>query len=103
MGRTAKIPLDIDKLHISSTVMRALAHPLRLQIIRLLKEQQSASVQVIYTTLEIEQSVASQHLRILRDAKLVYTERQGKFIQYHLEEGLLFGAGVFAAKLSSLD
>jgi DNA-binding transcriptional ArsR family regulator len=49
--------------------------------------------------MDIEQSVASQHLRILRDAGLVYTQRRGKFVEYLLHEPLLLQAGLVAAKL----
>ncbi|MCL4132917.1 UNVERIFIED_CONTAM: hypothetical protein GTU68_015212 [Idotea baltica] len=38
----------------------------------------------IYIKLRLEQSVASQHLAILRRAGVVITERQGKFIYYSL-------------------
>ena len=101
MGKTTKIPPDVEQLRTATTIMRALAHPLRLQIIGLLHEQQSANVQSIYTALKIEQSIASQHLRILRDAGLVFTERQGKFIHYHPDEQLLARAGWFATQLST--
>jgi DNA-binding transcriptional ArsR family regulator len=36
----------------------------------------------MYGKLKLEQSVASQHLSILRKAGFVLTERQGKFIFY---------------------
>lgn len=43
----------------------------------------------IYKSLGLEQSVASQHLRILRDAHLVTTERRGKYIYYQLDTNKL--------------
>jgi DNA-binding transcriptional ArsR family regulator len=36
--------------------------------------------------LRLEQSVASQHLAILRRAGVVVTERQGKFIYYTVDK-----------------
>jgi len=39
--------------------------------------------------LRLEQSVASQHLAILRRAGVVITDRQGKFIYYSLDRGRL--------------
>ena len=39
-------------------------------------------VTTIYVKLRIEQSVASQHLAVLRRAKLVNAEREGKKIFY---------------------
>jgi DNA-binding transcriptional ArsR family regulator len=43
----------------------------------------------IYIKLRLEQSVASQHLAILRRAGVVLTERQGKFIYYSLDKDRL--------------
>ena len=40
----------------------------------------------IYIKLRLEQSVASQHLAILRRAGIVATDRQGKFIFYSLDK-----------------
>jgi DNA-binding transcriptional ArsR family regulator len=40
------------------------------------------TVTEIYVKLRLEQSVASQHLAILRSAGVVKTERNGKFIYY---------------------
>jgi len=39
----------------------------------------------IYIKLRLEQSVASQHLAILRKAGVVQTDRQGKYIYYSLD------------------
>ncbi|MBC7775390.1 MAG: helix-turn-helix transcriptional regulator [Phycisphaerae bacterium] len=67
-------------------ILRALAHPLRLRIIRMIHENDgSANVGEIFEALEIEQSVASQHLRVLRQAALVKTRRDRKFIYYSLD------------------
>ncbi|MCB0532167.1 MAG: helix-turn-helix transcriptional regulator [Lewinellaceae bacterium] len=93
------IQFNATQLNFCTELMRALAHPLRLRMIDLLQTHQPASVQTIYTEMKIEQSVASQHLRILRDAGLVYTQRRGKFVEYLLNEPLLFRAGTIAAKL----
>lgn len=67
-------------------ILRALAHPLRLKIIRVIHENNGvANVGEIYTALDIEQSIASQHLRVLRQAALVKTRRDRKFIFYTLD------------------
>jgi DNA-binding transcriptional ArsR family regulator len=50
----------------------------------LMSENGRLTVTEIYVRLRIEQSVASQHLAILRDAGVVKTERDGKFIYYSL-------------------
>jgi len=43
----------------------------------------------IYIKLRLEQSVASQHLAILRRAGVVATDRHGKFIYYSLDKDRL--------------
>ena len=47
----------------------------------------------IYIKLRLEQSVASQHLAILRRAGVVATDRQGKFIYYSLNKERLVEIG----------
>ncbi len=101
MAKTTKTQLDTERLRISTDVMRALAHPLRLQILALLHTRTTANVQAIYTGLGIEQSVASQHLRVLRQADLVSTDRQGKNVFYLLNEERLARAGQVAEQLAA--
>jgi DNA-binding transcriptional ArsR family regulator len=64
--------------------LRAINHKLRQQIIKLLEEHKKMTVTEIYVKLRLEQSVASQHLAILRRAGIVVTDREGKFIYYSL-------------------
>lgn len=54
-------------------------------MIDLLEENDELTVTDIYVKLRLEQSVASQHLAILRKAGVVATERSGKFIYYRLD------------------
>src|ERR1700754_1670161 len=74
----------IDFFHVkkSAIILRALNHQLRQQIFKLLEEREKLTVTDIYKHLKLEQSVASQHLAILRRAGIVRTERDGKFIYY---------------------
>lgn len=74
-----------EKLGTATAIMRAIAHPLRIQILSSIDERGAACVHEIYETLHIEQSVASQQLRILRLAGLVTARRDGKFIYYEVD------------------
>ncbi|HRI24130.1 MAG TPA: metalloregulator ArsR/SmtB family transcription factor, partial [Ferruginibacter sp.] len=47
-----------------------------------IEDEKRITVTEIYVRLRLEQSVASQHLAILRKAGIVTTERDGKFIYY---------------------
>ena len=80
------IQLDYAELRKAVLVLRAINHKLRQRIIDLLEENESMTVTDIYIKLRLEQSVASQHLAILRRACVVNTERQGKFIHYSLNK-----------------
>jgi len=71
-----------DDLKVASDLLRALAHPLRMKILAFIDKQKKINVNKIYNTLKLEQSITSQHLRILRQADLVETDREGKFIYY---------------------
>jgi DNA-binding transcriptional ArsR family regulator len=80
------IHLDYADLRKAVLVLRAVNHKLRQRIINLLEENESLTVTDIYIKLRLEQSVASQHLAILRRAGVVNTERDGKFIYYSLDK-----------------
>jgi DNA-binding transcriptional ArsR family regulator len=80
------ILLDYAELRKAVLVLRAVNHKLRQRIIDLLEENQRMTVTDIYIKLRLEQSVASQHLAILRKAGVVATDRQGKFIYYALDK-----------------
>jgi DNA-binding transcriptional ArsR family regulator len=82
---SGEIRLDYADLRKAVLVLRAVNHKLRQRIIDLLEESQTMTVTDIYIKLRLEQSVASQHLAILRRAGVVLTERQGKFIYYSLD------------------
>lgn len=78
------VQLDYAELRKAVLVLRAVNHKLRQRMIDLLEESQRMTVTDIYIKLRLEQSVASQHLAILRKAGVVKTDRQGKYIYYSL-------------------
>lgn len=83
--------LKVDLLNVkkASLVLRAVNHKLRQQILKLIDEQGKITVTEIYVKLRLEQSVASQHLAILRKAGFVNTDRDGKFIYYSVNTNRL--------------
>ena len=83
--KKTKVTFSQEKLQISCEIARALAHPLRLKILEFIDRHRRINVNKIYNTLKIEQSITSQHLRILRLAGLVHAERNGKFIHYTID------------------
>ena len=83
-----KIKLDIDKLDIAASKLRAIAHPMRIAIIDLLQEK-GLSVTEIYERLNIEQASASHHLNILKSKGVLVSKRNGKKIIYSLRNRIL--------------
>jgi len=63
--------LDYTALRKAVLVLRAVNHKLRQRIIDLLEEGNNMTVTDIYIKLRLEQSVASQHLAILRRSGVV--------------------------------
>jgi DNA-binding transcriptional ArsR family regulator len=96
-----KAPLKVDLLHSkkAAMILRALNHKLRQQIVKLIDEQQKMTVTEIYVKLRLEQSVASQHLAILRRAGIVITTREGKFIFYTVDYNRLEQINLFVEQL----
>jgi DNA-binding transcriptional ArsR family regulator len=76
------LPVEVIQVKKAALVFRAINHPLRKQMLQLLHENVRMTVTEVFIKLRLEQSVASQHLAVLRKAGMVNTERQGKFIFY---------------------
>lgn len=77
-----ELPIEVIQVKKAALIFRAINHPLRKQMLQLLHENARMTVTEIFIKLRLEQSVASQHLAVLRKAGMVNTERQGKFIFY---------------------
>jgi DNA-binding transcriptional ArsR family regulator len=82
---------SLDHLSIkkASLVFRAMNHQLRQNMIRMIDEKGQVTVTDIFVEMRLEQSVASQHLAILRRAGIVVAERDGKFVYYRLNSDRL--------------
>jgi DNA-binding transcriptional ArsR family regulator len=85
----------------SKLVMRALNNKLRQKILYFINEKESITVTEIYTALGLEQSVASQHLAIMRQAGLVKTRRDGKKIYYSVNFNRIRQIHEFAEQVST--
>ena len=80
--RKAKVNIDNESLSEAASLLRAINHKLRMEILLYIDQNDKINVNKIYNTLNLEQSITSQHLRILRMAGIVETQRDGKFIFY---------------------
>jgi DNA-binding transcriptional ArsR family regulator len=86
MNQNGQIKIDYLNVKKAALVFRALNHKLRQQMLKMLDENNRMTVTELYVQLRLEQSVASQHLAILRRAGIVKTDRDGKYIYYHVNE-----------------
>jgi DNA-binding transcriptional ArsR family regulator len=66
-------------------VFEALAAPTRRQIIEMLASKGELSATDIYRRFDASPPAISQHLKILREAKLVRVERQGQLRIYQID------------------
>jgi len=71
-----------SELKNASLIFRAINNPVRQKILRVLHENRKMTVTALYIRLCLEQSVASQHLAVLRKAGLVSATRNSQFICY---------------------
>src|SRR5690242_8749840 len=84
-----ELKIDVLQLKKAALILRAINHKLRQQILKLINQKEKITVTEIYVKLRLEQSVASQHLAILRKAGFVNTNRDGKFIYYSVNHDRL--------------
>jgi len=68
-----------------TALAKAIAHPVRLQIVRLLSSRSTCVCGEIVDLLPLAQSTVSEHLRILKEAGLVKGEVDGPRVCYCLE------------------
>ncbi len=68
----------------AAEIIKAMAHPMRLCILKGLSDQESVRVSEMTSCLSVPQSTLSQQLSILRRAKLIVSEHHGKYVEYKL-------------------
>lgn len=84
MAKNKVLGVNEDKLEAANVIMDVVAHELRLEIIHYLLEKGEAIVGDIYRHLDITQSMTSQHLKELRDIKVVNVRAQHKHRFYSI-------------------
>ena len=82
--KSMKTSFNSQFLENSTETLRAIAHPIRIAMIDLLYNNGESTVTDIYRQLKIEQAIASHHLRILKDKRVVSVKRSGKNSFYSL-------------------
>lgn len=70
----------------TAEILKALAHPVRLCIVKGLVQKGKSNVSYMQDCLELPQSTVSQHLQKLRTMGIVETDRQGLEIFYSVKD-----------------
>ena len=76
-----------ENLSLQNT-MKALADPIRREILNLLKKE-SMSAGEIGEHFDVTGAAISRHLSVLREADLIWDQREGKYIYYSLNTSVL--------------
>jgi DNA-binding transcriptional ArsR family regulator len=76
---------DSQKL---ARIFKVLSVDTRVRMIELLKRR-SLCVNALARALEITPAAVSQHLRVLRDADIVTSDKQGYFVHYRVNDEML--------------
>lgn len=82
-----------------ATLAKAIAHPTRLAILRMLARRETCVTGDVVAELPLAQSTVSEHLRILREAGLVQGEIEGPRTRYCLDAN---GLAVLRAGIAAL-
>lgn len=84
--KTLNIRLEVEKLDKVAHILKAVAHPVRIQVIDLLDQATELTVTEIYEKVGVEQSLISHHLTKMKDRGVLTTRRDGKNIYYSLTD-----------------
>jgi len=81
--------LNIEHLERVANMLKAIAHPMRIAILKYLEENDALTVTEIHIKLGIEQSTTSHHLGILKDKGVLISKRDGKNTYYSVKNSAL--------------
>ena len=75
-------PLDRDEAEQLARVLQAVADPGRLQLLSIIRSKGEACACDLNEPLGLSQPTVSHHLKVLREAGLVESERRGTWVYY---------------------
>ena len=83
LATAAAGPIDGDVADAEfAAFAKAVAHPIRVRILRMLARKEARACSVIVDELPLAQSTVSEHLRILKSAGLVRANENGLRVSY---------------------
>lgn len=78
--------MNIEKFNDSAEMLRVVAHPTRIAIIKFMMEHGPVNVTALYEEFEMPPSTISQHLSKLKSVKVVSGTRKGLEIYYEVKD-----------------
>lgn len=80
--------IDIEKVHRIAEVLKTIGHPVRLQVLELLEQEEPLCVNEIQQRIgiETEQSMLSHHLIKMKDRGILTSEKRGMNVYYRLAD-----------------
>lgn len=83
---TSKVKsLNSNQLESAASILKAVAHPIRLSILQLLNTNERLSVNDICEQLKSEQSLTSHHLSNMKLKGILGSKREGQRVYYYLK------------------
>lgn len=70
----------------NATIYKLLAHPIRLEILNVLKSRGETSVELLLQILKVRKANLSQHLSLLRHTKTVIMRKDGLNVYYQITD-----------------
>ena len=70
---------------IAAEMFKAIAHPIRINIVQILAKSGKMNVTEIFNALDIKQAIASHQLNTLKNKGVLNSEREGKKTYYSIK------------------
>jgi len=78
--------MNIEKFNDSAELLKVVAHPVRLALVKFMIENGPLNVTSLYEEFGIPQSTVSQHLSKLKSVKVISGTRKGLEIYYEVKD-----------------
>jgi len=76
--------ITFEEAEIRAKIMKAMAHPVRLMVIEVLKKR-DRSFSELFNLFELDKSTVSKHLLVLKEAGIVSSRKDGSDVIYKLD------------------
>ncbi|HQI71050.1 MAG TPA: metalloregulator ArsR/SmtB family transcription factor [Bacteroidales bacterium] len=81
--------IDFKKINVHINKLKVFMHPVRYAIMLLLIKYKKMTVTDLYEKLSMKQAPVSNHLKLMKDNKILLTKRDGQKIYYSVNEKIV--------------